>query len=339
MIRFSAALLNESGVEEFLEIVRAVDDDPGYENLFVSDERFYKNTYALLALAARNSERVGLGTGVTNPYTRNPAFTAAAIATVDEISDGRAFLGLGAGSPMVLDPIGVEQDDPVGAVRTATRTIRKLLDGEAVTVEHDAFELDDVRLDFEPERRVPVYVAGRGPQLLSLGGHVGDGVVAGAGLTSVEGMEYAMERVAVGADHGDRDADDLDVVCWAFLSIAEDRADALDAVTPITARIVQAVPMPALEAIGVDRADAERVKELGDVDDLSAAELRDGVPEPVVEQFAIAGTPAHCREHVRNLTRAGVSHVSVLPFENSENDALGNFEMFSSEVIEVLDDD
>lgn len=339
MVDFSAALLNDGGVEEFLEIVRAVDADPGYANLFVSDERFYKNTYSLLALAARNSERIGLGTGVTNPYTRNPAFTAAAIATIDELSGGRAFLGLGAGSPMVLDPIGIEQDDPVGAVRDAVRAIRSLLDGESVTVENDAFELHDVRLDFTPERRVPVYVAGRGPQLLSLGGHVGDGVVAGAGLTSVAGMEYARERVVIGAEHGDRCADDVDLVCWAFLSIAEDREVALDAVTPLTARIVQAVPMPALEAIGVERADAEQVKELGDVDGRTAADLRESIPRPVVEQFAIAGTPAQCRDHVESLVEAGVSHVSVLPFENSENDTLGNLEAFSSGVIEVIVDD
>lgn len=336
MVTFSAALLNEHERDELVRIARAVDAELAYENMFVSDERFFRNTYAQLALAAEHTESIGLATGVTNPYTRSPAFTAAAIATIDELSDGRAFLGLGAGSPMVLDPIGIEQRDPIGTVKDAVAAIRDLQTGRSVTSERDEFELHDVRLDFEPERSVPMYVAGRGPQILSLGGHVGDGVIAGAGLTSVEGMEYAMERVAVGAERGGRSLDELDVVCWAFLSIAEDRDVALDAVTPLVARIVQAVPTKTLEAIGVPPSDAERVKELDDVDAASPTLLREEVSRDVVEQFSIVGTPEQCLDHVERLVDIGVEHVAVLAFENADDDVRGILNTFSTEVASVI---
>ena len=339
MVTFSAALLNEFERDELVRTVRAVDADLEYENLFVSDERFYRNTYAQLALTAEHTESIGLATGVTNPYTRNPVFTASAIATIDELSDGRAFLGLGAGSPMVLDPIGIEQQNPIGTVKDAVTAIRRLQAGDSVTVEREEFELQNVGLDFTPERTVPIYVAGRGPQILSLGGHVGDGVIAGAGLTSVDGMEYAMERIETGARRGDRSVDDLDIVCWAFLSISEDRDVALDAVTPLVARIVRAVPTKTLEAIGVPREDAERVKELGEIDDVSPAQLREGVSRDVVEQFSIVGTPTQCREHVERLLEIGVDHIAVLAFENEENGIRGNLEMFSNEVVDVIDDE
>jgi 5,10-methylenetetrahydromethanopterin reductase len=333
MTTFSASLLNEYRMKDFVEQVTTIDRDLPYDNLFVSDERFYRNPYAQLAVAARETEDIGLATGVTNPYTRNPAFTAAGISTIDEMSDGRAFLGLGAGSPMALDPLGIDQAEPIGAVREAVRVIRQLQDGESVTTERTEFELCDLSLDFTPDRQVPIYVAGRGPQILSLGGHVGDGVIAGAGLTSVEGMEYAMERVAIGAKRGDRDPTDVDVICWAFLSIASDRPTAIDAVTPLVARIVGAVPLDALTAIGVPRAEAKRVKNLDDIDSMSAERLRENVSRRVVEQFSIVGTPEQCRDHIERLLDGGVNHVAVLPFENAENSALGNLKWFSSEVI------
>jgi len=332
MTTFSAAVLNEYGPECLVETAERVDRDSAYENMFVADERFYRNTYAQLTLAARHTTDVDLATGVTNPYTRNPALTAAGIATIDELSGGRAFLGLGAGSPMALDPVGIDQEYPIGAVRDAVGVIRRLLDGEAVTLERPEFELHDLELDFEPPGRVPIYVAGRGPQILSLAGHVGDGAIAGAGLVSESGMEYAMERVAIGAEQGDRDADEVDLVCWAFLSIAENRDVATDAVTPLVAKIVTAVPLETLTTIGVPREDAERIKGLPDTGDLSTERLREAVSRQVIEQFSFAGTPAQCRDHLGRLVDMGVDHVAVLPFENDHNDAIGNLESFSADV-------
>jgi len=108
-------------------------DDLVYDNLLIGDERLYHNTYAYLAFAAANTDEIGLGTGVTNPYTRHPALTTSAIATIDELLGGRAMLGLGAGSPIVLDPLGYErshldgqrrrQDDQNDAVRRPRRLV------------------------------------------------------------------------------------------------------------------------------------------------------------------------------------------------------------------------
>lgn len=333
MVTFSAALLNDHRPDRLVDIVRSVDRDPNYEALFVSDERFYKNTYAQLALAASTASDLRIGTGVTNPYTRNPALTAAGIATVDEITGGRALLGLGAGTTTVLDRLGLDQDDPIGAVRDAVTVIRRLHDGDEVSIERPEFELHDLALDFQPDRRVPIYVAGRGPQILSLGGHVADGVIAGAGLSSVAGMEYARERVAIGAEHGDRSVDDIEIVCWAFLSIGDDRRRAYDAVAPLIAEIVKAAPTDALSAIGIPRPDIERIKDVDDLSGLSADDLREALTRDVIEQFAIAGTPDQCRAHVERLVESGVGHVAVLPFENGDRDVLGNLEMFSDDIV------
>jgi 5,10-methylenetetrahydromethanopterin reductase len=338
-VRFSASLANDHTPAEIVEAATYLDGDRTYENLFVGDERLQRNTYALLSLAAANTDRIGLGTGVTNPYTRHPAMTAAAIATTDELSDGRAKLGLGAGSPIVLDPLSYDQSDPLGTLRDAVKVIRPLLRGERATLDRDEFGIDDAAIDCATDRDVPIYVAGRGPSILGLGGYRGDGVFAGAGCASVDGMDYAREKIRRGAEKAGRDLDDVDVVCWAFCSVADDREAALDGVTPLVAKIVEKAPLKALEAIGLDPDAARRVKELDDVSTLPTTTLTEHVPRPVVEQFAVAGTPADCRAHLQRLADSGVDHVGLLAFDNDERPALGSLKAVSESVVPDLDSD
>jgi 5,10-methylenetetrahydromethanopterin reductase len=335
MVRYTASLANHHDPDYVADAAERIDRDLAYDTLLVGDERVDRNTYALLALAAERTTELGLGTGVTNPYTRHPALTAAAIATVDRIAPGRVHLGLGGGSPIALDPLGYDQDDPVGTVRDAIKIIRPLLDGEPADLEREEFAIHDAEMDFTPEGDVPIYVAGRGPHILGLGGFRGDGVIAGAGLATVEGMAFAREHVADGAAKADRDVDDIDLVCWAFLSMATDRDAALDGVNPLVARIVNKAPLGALSAIGVDPDLATEVKELDGVREMSAGELREHIPRAVTEQFAIAGTPADCRAHLDRLTEAGVDHVGLLAFDNDQRDELECLEMFSDAVVDA----
>jgi 5,10-methylenetetrahydromethanopterin reductase len=149
-------------------------------------------------------------------------------------------------------------------------------------------------------------------------------------------MAYARDRVESGAEKAGRSVADVDVVCWAFLSIASDRDAALDAVNPLVARIVDKTPMRALTAIGVDESDATAIKDLEGVADRSAAALREHVPRAVTEQFAVAGTPEECRTHVERLRDAGVDHLGTLVFENDEHDPRETLETFSDHVTRPL---
>jgi 5,10-methylenetetrahydromethanopterin reductase len=173
MPTFTASLANHADPEEVIEAVRQIDRDLGYDNLLIGDERLNHNTYSLLTLAARNSTDLGLGPGVTNPYTRHPAMTAAAMATLDRVSDGRAHLGIGGGSGIGLDPLGYDQDDPVGTLSDAIQTVNDLLAGETVSVDRPEFSAQEADLDVTPVSDVPVYVGGRGPQV-----SVGSGATA-----------------------------------------------------------------------------------------------------------------------------------------------------------------
>ncbi len=336
VMRFSVGLLNEYAPNELSEIAKTVDDNRKYKNLFIADERLYKNTYAQLAIVADATRRVRIGTGVTNPYTRHPTLTASAISTISEISGGRAILGLGAGSPMVLNPLGISQTQPIETVCAATDAIRELIEGKSVTMKSDVFSMENARLNFVSGDRIPIYIAGRGPRILSLAGRMGDGVIAGAGLASVAGMEYAREHIQKGTGDSNRDFDDLDIICWAFLSIADERDTALDSVVDIIARIVKAVPLKTLEAIGIPKKDAERVKRINDINLLKLKEIRKILTDEIVEQFAIVGTSEECLTHMEKLMESGVKHIAGLPFENRGYGTQEIIEKFSEEVIQNL---
>ena len=332
-MRFSVGLLNEYDPNELVGIAKTVDNDKSYKNLFIADERLYKNTYAQLAIVANVTSRIGIGTGVTNPYTRHPALTAAAISTISEISDGRAILGLGAGSPMVLDQLGISQTHPIETVSSATRAIRELMEEKDVTTKDGVFSMENARLNFVSKKKIPIYIAGRGPKILSLAGKMGDGVIAGAGLASVSGMEYAKKHIQRGMEYSEINSENLDIICWAFLSIADDRDTALDSVVDIIARIVKAVPLKTLEAIGIPKKDAEVVKRIEDINMLELKEIRKTLTEEIVEQFAIVGTAEECLSHMEKLIESGVKHIAGLPFENGAYDTQEIIEKFSEEVI------
>ena len=95
-LRLSALNLAQYPPARLIELAR-LQEACGYETFWYTDERFFREVYSGLTLAAMHTRDIKLGTMVTDPYTRHPALTAMAIATLDEVAEGRAVLGLGAG--------------------------------------------------------------------------------------------------------------------------------------------------------------------------------------------------------------------------------------------------
>ena len=194
----------------------------GFDHLWPTDSSLHaRNSYAYLTLAARTSARLGLGTAVTNPLTRHPAITAAAAATVDEISGVRMMLGIGAGDRPLLalglkpSPLvslrGVDHGDPRALVR------RPHVDRRC------AFSLDDAHLRFTARTDVPIYISASGPRTLELAGEVADGVVLLVGLFP-EALEWALEHVDRGAAKADRPRPHVAVFAYGAIDDDQDVA-------------------------------------------------------------------------------------------------------------------
>ncbi|MCH2453799.1 MAG: LLM class flavin-dependent oxidoreductase [Halobacteriales archaeon] len=318
--------------DEFRTTVNSI-ENLHYDGLTVADQSLRRNTYSWSAFAAHNTNRIWVGPAVTNPFSRNPGLTAASIATIDEISNGRAVLGIGLGGHGV-GPFGYDQTRSIGACKDSIIAIRSLLSGEKTTMIRDEFELHDASLEFNtPSSSIPIYVGGRGPLLLSLAGKFADGVFIGGGLLSSEGMEYARDRISIGAKSVNRDITNLDLRCFASLSIASDADVALDGVTRhIATRVSNQANLEALQRGGASQKEIDHVVNL-DLDSLTTKELRDEVPFSIIEQFVLCGTPEYCSERFHSFFESGITNFTIVARTNSENGRFKSLKLFSDMVL------
>jgi 5,10-methylenetetrahydromethanopterin reductase len=154
-------LLGDVSVARLVDRTRLAEAN-NYSAVWVSDERFYRDVYLCLAQIAAHTSHVRVGTSVTDPYVRHPALTAVAIATLDEISGGRAVMGIGAGISGFAE-LHIERRKPARAMREAITAIRALWRGETVGFHGDVIALNHTRLNFPALRaQIPVYVASNG---------------------------------------------------------------------------------------------------------------------------------------------------------------------------------
>ncbi len=170
----------------------------GYDTLWLTDSSLHtRNCWSYLTLAARVTTTLKLGTAVTNPVTRHPGVTAAAAATIAEISGGRFTLGIGAGDRPLL-AIG-HKPARLAGLEASIAAIRQLWAGEHVTMKADGFAFDNAHYRFAPlPAEIPVWVSATGPRTLELAGRVADGVILLAGLHP-DGIRYALEHIDRGA--------------------------------------------------------------------------------------------------------------------------------------------
>jgi 5,10-methylenetetrahydromethanopterin reductase len=310
-------------------------EDMGYDDIWVPDERLLRNVYVSLAAVAGATTRVGLGTAVTNPYTRHPAHTAAAIATIDELSGGRATLAMGAGGG--LPAYGIDRNRPVQALRESIEIVRRLTAGETVTFEGDLFTLRGAHLDFPPIRQIPIYLAARGPRILQLAGEVADGVMFG-GFAQSEGIEYAQHQVETGLDRAGRSREEIDQMVWLYVSASEDRHAARVAVSKIvlasliTSRLI-------LDEIGIALPTSlrEHLDSTGWVYPAeNPAEASALLPDEIVDAFAVYGTPTECVARMEAIRACGIRRVCFVLFPAEGHDALSLAHLLSTQVVNAL---
>src|SRR6266540_3575218 len=284
----------------------------GFDYAWIPDQTFYRDPYVILTALALATERIRLGLGVTNPYTRHPAMAGRAIASVEECAPGRVLLGVGAGNVReLLDPLGIDFDSPAARCREMVELVKRELaasaDGTGFVGAH--YRMDGARLQFDVERTIPVYLAGRGPRVLEAAGGVADGVLIGA-LCSPAGIEFAVDRVRAGAAARGRDLAELDLVSWVTVHLVDDRAADVDRLRPTVAHIIGGAPNTVLDAVGVPRDLVDRLK--ADYRRGGSVAAAAHVTDKWVDAFTIVGDAGHCVERIRALEEAGVTQLVFL---------------------------
>jgi 5,10-methylenetetrahydromethanopterin reductase len=289
----------------------------GYDYLWLADERFFREVYASLTLCALRTERIALGPCVTDPYSRHPALTAMAIATLDEISGQRAVLGMGAGVSGFRE-LGIARDKAGVAMREAVELIRRLLAGETVAYTGKTLRFDGGRLDFTPVRAdVPIYIASQRPVGCRAAGRVADGAIM-QGCVADRLLAFFRDTVAAGAREAGRDPGAVDLVARINVCIDDDRAAARDLMRPTIVRSLAAQRPDfftfATAGLTVPPALARHLEGLNYAyDPRPFQEAAAYVPDAFVDAVTLAGPPEEVAAGVIRLARSGIRQLMLYP--------------------------
>ena len=282
-----------------------------------------------------NTKKIMMGTGVTNPVLISPAWTSAAILTINEISGGRAFLGIGAGDKATFAKLGFGFDKPLTKMKQAISDIQKLTRFEKLdtgaklgfkTFKHKCgVMLTNKQIKAakkEPMtcekcgqpitndslvKGLPIYIGAQGPKMLEFAASTADGILINA--SHPRDFEFAMKKIKEGAESAGRKVEDIDVAAYASFSASPNVAEAKKAAAIVVAFITVGSPPSVLEGHGIKQEDVAVLSDAlkkGDFGTLIA-----GVKEEMFEAFTIAGDADACIDRIKGLHKIGVTQVVV----------------------------
>jgi 5,10-methylenetetrahydromethanopterin reductase len=260
----------------------------GYDYCLVADEGFHPDVYACLGAIARETDTMRIGPA-TNGYTRHPAVTAAAIATIDELSYGRAFVMLLAGGSMVLSPMGIRRDRPYRVVADMVEVLRALWSGETVDWDGEKHCLRGAQLG-SGRHDIPIWITSRGPLLLTLAGRSADGVL----LTVKPDLASALSIVdEASSEAGDRHPERI------YLGRIAYTPEMVDEQRRTIGYVLMDSPERVLRSLGFDDAARQAVAQAAlDQDPVGLTGLITG---DLLHEYQINGTPEECSMGVASL--------------------------------------
>lgn len=340
---WTRAATPDEGIRRSVDLARRA-EALGFDSVWLSEDPDGWDAFAALTLLARETDRVRLGTGVTNPYLRSPNLIAASVATLDWASGGRAFLGLGRGqAEWYRGAFGMEAGRPLDRLRETVDLLRQWWRPPHVATGGREAVSRGWRRSFGPLSAPPIYLAATGPRTLALAGEIADGVRINE-LASVAYLEEAIGTVRRAARDAGRDLDALRVFYHPSITVVrteEERAAALER-KKATVALIHALPgmERQLETPGVDvaavmaevrrgmRTDAILARgggfpELREHGDLAAAKR--AIPADLMRAVALVGTLGELRGRVAELAAIGVTDLFFdldRPHEPGEPEAL-----------------
>jgi 5,10-methylenetetrahydromethanopterin reductase len=295
--------LTGDGIAARVPALARVAERAGLASLWFVEDYFFPGAYTLAGAAAAVTDRIALGLGVVNPYTRHPALIAMETASLAALAPGRVVLGLGSSNRhWIAGQMAIPFEAPLARVRESVEVVRRLLAGERVTYLGVQIAVSGVELEEKVPGRVPILLGVKGPKALALAADVADGV-HGAILTT----PAHVRRIRASA----RGRRDFGVIAYVATAIDDDRRRARAAVKPLLARYLGVLHGQSILAdAGLDEGATRPFR------DALAAGRPAGelVDDALVERFAAAGTPDDCRRAFARFAEAGLdSPVALVP--------------------------
>jgi 5,10-methylenetetrahydromethanopterin reductase len=315
-ISLGAVLLRREDSQKFMDLVKMA-DDYGVEAIGTYDSAFLGgDTYVRTTLMALASQRARVGPRPTNPLTREPQVMASYLASIDSLTDGRAFMDIASGDSAVFNmgytaATRAHIEDYVTCVRGL------LANGESTYQGRP----QRVRWTSEVVRRhIPISICAEGPRMLHLGGRIGDGVIAGTGLLP-EVIQDTVAKIHDGARAAGRDPGAVDIWFTARSSLHEEREKGIEGVKASVSSILNHAMRFGLEGKHVPEALKERVQTYVDGYELYDHVLGTGknpkrmeelgLTDYALKRWALAGSPSDWIKRIEEVAAAGATKLWV----------------------------
>ena len=274
----------------------------GFEAVWQAESRLVRDAIVPMAAYAAATERIKIGSGVINNWTRNIGLLAATCLTLDDLAPDRVICGIGAWWDPLARNVGINRRKPLKAMRETVEVMRALLAMENVTYHGEFHQVEGIELDVVHGRREPrnveIMIGATGPKMMELTGEIADGAVLNY-CVPPEYNIHAMEQLETGAARGGRSIDDIDRPQLIVCSVHEDRKVALDGSRELLTQYLAQQPHIA-KASGVKQEVVDEIQSIlgwpATKEQVKAAMPL--VPDELVQRITASGTPDEVKKKV-----------------------------------------
>ncbi|HEX9796859.1 MAG TPA: LLM class flavin-dependent oxidoreductase [Anaerolineales bacterium] len=314
--RVALYLQDAHDLRDGLEYARYA-EQKGFEAIWQAESRLVRDAIVPMAAYAAVTERIKIGSGVINNWTRNIGLLASTFLTLDDLAPNRVICGIGAWWDPLAKHVGIERRKPLTAMRETVEVLRRLLAMERVTFHGEFHHVDGIELDVVHGRReprhVPIYIGATGPQMMALTGEIADGAVLNY-CVPPSYNDQALEQLAEGAAQAGRSLDDIDRPQLVVCSVDNDRQRALDTSRELLTQYLAQQPHIA-RASQVPKDTVAKIQEIlgWPATHEQIQQAKHLVSDDLVERITASGTPEDARRKVQEYIDHGATCPILYP--------------------------
>jgi 5,10-methylenetetrahydromethanopterin reductase len=314
--RMALYLQDAHDLRDGLDYVRYA-EEKGFEAVWQAESRLVRDAIVPMAAYAAVTNRLKVGSGVINNWTRNIGLLASTFLTLDDLAPNRIICGIGAWWDPLARNVGIERKKPLTAMRDTVTVLRRLLLMERVTFHSEFINVEGIELDVvhgrkEP-RNVPIYIGATGDQMMEMTGEIADGVVLNY-CVPPEYNKKALELLESGARKSKRKMEDIDRPQLIVCSVDLDHDRAIDTTRELLTQYLAQQPHIA-KASGVSPDVVAQIQSI-----LGWPATRDQiikakhlVPLELIDHITASGTPDEARAKVAEYVKQGCTCPILYP--------------------------
>lgn len=291
----------------------------GFEAVWQAESRFARDSVVTVAAYAAVTNRIKIGTGVMNIFTRNVATIASELLTLDDIAQDRIIGGFGFWDDNSANQVGINRGKHLLAMREVLTMTRQLLSMQKIRFRGQFVQLNDAQLDVitgrKEARRVPLYIGATGPATLALAGEIADGVLLNY-MVSPKYNQMAIQQLEIGLNQAGRSIYDIDRPQLIMCSVHQDRDVALDSARRVVTQFILHQPQ-LMRANGIPQTLIDEVIFLNPIGNDQIAQASKLIPNDIVRLVTASGNAQDVREKVREYIRSGATCPVLYPLNRN----------------------